>query len=250
MTRATTHLAVAADYADALMTARRAKNWLFILILLMLVMQVAVFLMARYDVIRLTPTAAPTAASVDATTEPAPAPAPAKSRIDPAEVARYAIPITNFVAVGLSVVLTVVTLLLLAIMLLGRLIGVSYLTSSFIWAVLAIVVLFPWQTVLVMEERYPLEPAPRMTQVEQPAFRWPGALYTYAELMQDHKAAVNPIFPNAVWLWGRHVGLPVLAALLLLLVQTKSGRGLRFALGESDVHVEVAPRSDTGTMIG
>ena len=53
MTRTTTTLAVAADYADALITARRAKNWLFILLLLILLAQIAVLFLLRFNVLRL-----------------------------------------------------------------------------------------------------------------------------------------------------------------------------------------------------
>src|SRR5205823_5468557 len=45
MTR--TALAIAADYADAMMVARRAKNWLFLVLLLVLLIQLALFFVAR-----------------------------------------------------------------------------------------------------------------------------------------------------------------------------------------------------------
>ena len=40
---ATSPIATAADYADAMMSARRAKNALFLLIVLSLVAQIAIF---------------------------------------------------------------------------------------------------------------------------------------------------------------------------------------------------------------
>src|SRR5687767_10687633 len=42
------NIATAADYADAMMIARRAKNWLFLLLLLFLLAQLAIFFVARY----------------------------------------------------------------------------------------------------------------------------------------------------------------------------------------------------------
>ena len=36
----------------------------------------------------------------------------------------------------------------------------------------------------------------------------------------------------------RFVGWPVIAILILLSIQARSSRGLRFALGESEMHVE------------
>ena len=42
-------IATAADYADAMMTARTAKNWLFLLLLIVLLTQLTVFFLARYS---------------------------------------------------------------------------------------------------------------------------------------------------------------------------------------------------------
>src|SRR3954447_8144154 len=41
-------LATSAHYADAMLVARRAKNWLFLFILLMLLLQMTFFFVARY----------------------------------------------------------------------------------------------------------------------------------------------------------------------------------------------------------
>src|SRR5689334_2895344 len=41
-------IATAADYADAMMTARRAKHWLFLLLLVMLLIQLACFFVGKY----------------------------------------------------------------------------------------------------------------------------------------------------------------------------------------------------------
>src|SRR5688572_32827768 len=46
-------IATAADYADAIMTARRAKNTLFLLLLLILLAQLALFFLGRNDVVRI-----------------------------------------------------------------------------------------------------------------------------------------------------------------------------------------------------
>lgn len=252
MTRTTTTpLAVAADYADALMTARRAKNVLFLVLLLLLLVQLAFFFLARYDVLKLDDSVALTT-SGSVTTQPATAPAEGRTSADVkasttvGEIVRYVTPVIGFLGIALSVVLAVVLLLLVTIMLVGRLIGVSHVTSAFVWGVLLIVVLFPWQTFLIGSDNYPVTGA-SASVAEQPAFKWPGALYTWAELKRDYKF---PNEPNAagVWMWGRYAGLPVLGLLLLLMVQGKSGRGLRFALGEAEMHVEVTTRPEQ-TMI-
>ena len=49
----TTTIAVAADYADAMMTARKAKNVLFLLLLLVLLTQLALFFLLKFNVVRL-----------------------------------------------------------------------------------------------------------------------------------------------------------------------------------------------------
>ena len=285
MTRATTPLAVAADYADALMTARRAKNLLFLLLLLFILAQLTFFFLARFGVVRLGTygePAPPPAASVSAdaaTTQPAAAltqpVAPAAGR-DPDRfepIVRYVTPLINFGAVAASIVLAVVMLLLVTIMLVGRLIGVSNVTGAFVWGVLLVVVLIPWQTFLIPDGNYPVVGGPGASSAplsdnaagsaaaaataasgtaasaipEQPAFKFPGALYTYAELKRDYAQAFtkDQIWPRAVWFWGRYAGMPVLAMLLLFVVQAKSSRGLKYALGEADINVEVsASRQD------
>jgi hypothetical protein len=256
MTTTTTPLAVAADYADALMTARRARRWLFMFLMAMLVAQIAVFLLAHFNILKFgdAPGDPATTIGVSASTsQPTTAPADTKTAtvsLNAAEIVRYAIPIINFAAVALSLVLLVVLLLLVTIMLVGRLVGVSHVTSAFIWCVLLIVVIFPWQTFLISGGDYRVKSTSGAVVetlpgrfADQPAFKWPGALYTWAELHRDYDFK-NEASLNSGWKWGRYVGLPVLALLLLFMVQGRSGRGLRYALGESELHVEVTTRSD------
>ena len=63
-------IATAADYADAIMTARRAKNTLFLILLLILIAQMTLFFLGRNDVVKLDPGAGLSAA-VEAATQPA-----------------------------------------------------------------------------------------------------------------------------------------------------------------------------------
>src|SRR3954462_10303861 len=92
-------IATAADYADALITARRAKNWLFLLLFVMLLVQLATFLAARYTPI------------VFATEAPTTQPAFASR-----DVLRYVIGISDFAGITLSSVLSMVLLLVVLIM--------------------------------------------------------------------------------------------------------------------------------------
>lgn len=255
MTRTSTAtIAVAADYADAMMTARRAKNCLFILLLLILLAQLTIFFLVKFDVIKLgdqvtVPVGVTTQPSDDAVeaavegeaadpdTAPTGTEVTAETRSYPiATVLRYVIPVMNFLGITLMIVLSIVLLLITLIMLVGRLIGVSHVTSAFIWSILLIVLLFPWQAFLLDGPRDASPGA--VTANDDPAFKIPGVLYTWPELARDHDFKND--WPHGVLKWARFAGFPIAALLILLMVQAKSSRGLKYALGESDVQVEVS----------
>jgi hypothetical protein len=206
-------LATAADYADAMITARRAKSCLLVILLVMMLAQLAIFFVAKYvkDVI-------PNGTTVASTQESA-AVDPLAEKLSP--VLEYVTGIINFLGVAVVLVLGVVLLLILAIMLIGRLIGVSKVTSAFIWCVVLALILFPWQAFL----NYP-------TLSEMP-LRLPGAMYTWAELVRDvhfdHRSTAEVVLK-----WARFLIFPLVALFLLLVIQVKSNRGLKLALGESD----------------
>ena len=258
-TNATTAtIAVAADYADAMMTARRAKNWLFILLLLVLLTQLAIFFLLRFRVLQLGSDVHVTVPTrVEASTQPADGTQPATDAtatvetttksFDVGDVLRYVIPVTDFLGVTLVVVMAVVLLLIVTIMLVGRLIGVSHVTSAFVWCVLLAVMVFPWQAFLLGSYRAarPASPGeadmPLRHHDSDPQFKIPGALYTWEELRRDYNFD-NQSALQDVLKWARFAAFPVLALLLLLMVQAKSSRGLKYALGESEVQVEVSGR--------
>jgi hypothetical protein len=255
-TNATTAtIAVAADYADAMMTARRAKNWLFILLLLVLLTQLSIFFLLRFEVLRLgedvavtVPTGVEaTTQAADGTTQPTTTATAAvetrTKRFDVQDLLRYVIPVTDFLGITLTVVLGVVLLLIVMIMLVGRLIGVSHVTSAFIWCVLLAVMAFPWQAFLLGTYRPSRadDTSPGLSDTRRhadPPFKIPGALYTWEELQRDYSFR-DLTAAQSVLKWARFAGFPILAMLLLLMVQAKSSRGLKYALGESEVQVEV-----------
>ncbi len=139
MTRATTTtLAVAADYADAMIAARRAKSWLFLILLLILLLQIGIFVLARF-VPAIQITANVTTATTTATT-------PTLSVLPP--LFQQLVAGTDFLGFTLTIVLAVMLLLILTIMLVGRLVGVAHVTSAFVWCIFLLVLLFPWQTLL------------------------------------------------------------------------------------------------------
>lgn len=228
-------IATAADYADAMMTARKAKNLMFLLLLLVLLTQLSIFFVAAYtDVIVPHEVAADAdPMTVEPATVPSTAPAEAEADIDiDADEARVTVSASNdkiqqalrlltglcvFLGVMLPIVLTFVLLLIVGIMLVGRLIGVSRLTSAYIWTIVLLVLLFPWQAFL-----------------DQTMWRFPGSLYTWQELVASGQFMHSDVpFTQVVVGWARFVAFPVIALLILLAIQVKSNRGMRQALGES-----------------
>src|SRR5690348_16538579 len=114
MTRTT--LAVAADYADAMLVARRWKNILFLLLLLFLLIQIGIFFGVRYyggGSISVSAGPDATQPAVHATRDLTPGAAFVTNTID-------------FLTMVCVIVLAVVLLLVVIIMLVGRLIGVTH----------------------------------------------------------------------------------------------------------------------------
>jgi hypothetical protein len=225
-------MAVAADYADAMLVARRWKNLLFLVLFLILLIQIGVFVWIRFE----------TPAPVGAATQPT-----MLAGRDVAAALTWVINTTDFLAIVAVVVLAVVLLLIVGIMLVGRLIGVERTTRAFIGCVLLGVLLFPWQSLW----DYPVagtmqtEPSPQENVQVGPPVGLPGVLYTWPEL--QHKAHFASAPWTAAWLgWARFVGWPVVAIILLFRLQVHSSRGLKFALGEAEVEVEpTRPASPT-----
>jgi hypothetical protein len=244
-------IAVSADFAEALLTARRAKSWLVALLLVMIVLQITLFFLVRFEIISLSPsTAAPIAAATVTTTPPttqpddddddveataaaAPTRAVSRSATDTRPPVRqkmlqYLVGLTTFLGIVLMLVLDVVLLLIINIMLLGRLIGISRVMSSFIWAVILTALLFPWQAFLNNQG---------LTEIEAP-FKIPGVLYTWNELKIAREQFTSRDGNVLVLKWSRFVAFPVAAVVLLLMVNGKSKRGLKMALGETDLAKE------------
>ena len=214
-------IATAADYADAIMTARRAKNTLFLLLLLILLAQLALFFLGRNDVVDLGSNVN-VAATIETSAATQPATTEVTTRFKSRDVIEYLVGLTAFLGIALTIVLAVVLLLIVKIMLVGRLIGVSRLTSAFIWTVVLGALLFPWQAFWPDYD-----------------FKIPGALYTWNEL--EARVKQQPQRDEAVLFWARFVAFPVLALIILLSIQIKSRRGLQQALGEAHYDSTSAP---------
>ncbi len=268
----TAPLAVAADYADAMLVARRAKNCVFLLLLLLLLLQIAIFLVARFvTAVHLTATIESAGGSTSTTQvaliQPTPAEPTTGQRLA-APAVRFLVGATDFCCITLVLVLAVMLLLIVTIMLVGRLVGVTHVTSAFVWCVVLMAMLIPWQSLLNGELRTirlqrdwrghvsgeviatdasaaaalidagAAESAPSSVANAMPDVRIPGVLYTWPELARDYDfPTTNTLFASLKW--ARFIGFPTLAIILLLMIQARSSRGLRFALGESEMQVNV-----------
>jgi hypothetical protein len=224
MTRTT--VAVAADYADAMLVGRRWKHLLVLLLTLCLLIQMGVFFFMRfYNGGSVTLTAG-------TTTQPA-----LTSTHDFTPAFTWLTNAVCFFSMVCVVVLAVVLLLIVGIMLVGRLVGVSHVTSAFVWCVLLAALLFPWQSLWNYPVAGTMQTAPETneTLAVGPRYGLPGALYTWPEL--EHRVHFpNTGFP-AVLGWARFVLWPLVALVILGSVQVRSTRGLRFALGEAELQV-------------
>lgn len=292
MTRVQMTQAVAADYAEAMQVARRAKNALFLFLALVLLIQLGVFFTVRYVpgvkirgeaamavrsagapvVPNAGPTTAPSAASADSessgdrTTQPATAPATAPAarpnaagaehRPTAAEIATelssvpfdYVIAATDLLGVILSIAMAAILFAIIMMVLVGKprnLIGVSHVTGAFCWSILLVVLLFPWQSLLNINVTGPAVtslPAGDQRGAEAQDMKIPGVLYTYSELVRDYDFPSEP--PQyAILKWSRFVAFPALSLIILLMVQGRSSRGMRSAVGEAEVIMDVPRQS-------
>jgi hypothetical protein len=221
-------LATSADYADALLVTRRAKNLLFLFILLMLLIQMAFFFVVRYtDMISFGGSGGVT---ITATTLPTTLPAdtavsgtgnvPAKR-----ELVHYISGLTLFLGTVLPILMALVLLLIVNIMLIGRLIGVTRVTSALLWCLLLMLLMFPWQ-IFFGASSSPSD------------FRIPGVLYTWSDLRSQAKFDASNM-NLAVVKWARFFVMPLVATIILLAIQIKSNRGLRQALGEETPDINI-----------
>jgi len=243
-------IATAADYADAMMAARRARNWIVLLLLLMLLGQLAIFLSLRHW-----PDLASAARNPDAHANPL-------NTVLLVMGLQYLVAGIDFLGIALTLVLAMVLLLIVGIMLVGRLIGVARVTSAYIWCLVLGVLLFPWQSFLSNPMTHP----PALTLASAPAvaadaytgytttqpissillppdrdFKIPGVLYTWGEVTHPTLGAnFQATDWHTAWLhWARYVVFPVIAIIILMMIQVRSSRGLRMALGEVEVEPEI-----------
>jgi hypothetical protein len=263
MTRLTTTtatpLAVSADYADALLVARKAKTWLFLFLLIGLLAQIAIFLCVKFNVVKIgegdtatvsTPRKVETSTSSASTAPTTNESSTSTLRLETEEKAvtvhgknvtgailAWVVNCVVFLGTIFSIVMSVVVLLIVLTMLVGRLLGVANTTSAFVWVVLLAVIMFPWQLFYSPETSRDTM-STNNADIRLDDYRWPGATYTWGELKQGVNFTKDDT-KIAVLRYARFVGYPFVALVILFMVQAKSGRGVKYALGEAEVHVDV-----------
>lgn len=231
-------ISVAADYADALLVARRVKRTMLLLLALILVVQIAMFATAQFSDLLPADASSQSLAATDAvaTTMPLAHATPTPSATRWPDTLHYVSTLSLYAAMIAGLVLIAMLALTVHIMLVGRLVGVALVTRAFVLAVLLWLLMFPWQTLLVTHE------------LGRNDIVIPGVLYTWDEI-QDRvlplKAPGTPAMSTdaAILYWARFLALPIAALILVLMVQKRSGRGLKLALGEE----EILPASDEHT---
>jgi hypothetical protein len=140
------------------------------------------------------------------------------------DILHYATAISLWLSMIFSALLVVTLFATIHVMLVGRLIGVAYVARAFTLSMFVLLLLTPWQALLVT------------TQMSKSDFVLPGALYTWREISDRVLPHVTPATtPDLVLYWARFAVFPFVALVLLLLVQVRSGRGLKLALGEEEL---------------
>jgi len=207
------HLAASADYADSLLTARKAKTLLTLLLFFVLLAELSLFFCLRYW----KPLQPPTTAMEQ----------------HGRDMLEYFVGLLDFGGLILPALLSVVLLLILQIQLVGRLLGTGPMTSAFLWSALLVILLFPWQAVLN-------NPATNDNPVAiDLGMKVPGVVYTWAEISNP---IVGASFGSRLFLhWARYVGFPVLSILILTTIHLKTRRSLRQSLGEDQTAVATTP---------
>jgi hypothetical protein len=236
-TSAQGNVATAADYADAMLIARRARTIFGILLLVILVLQIAFFATFRFssfldDYVH--PDVPSNVVMLDTpATNPTSAPA---AVVDPAkgegfrQFLRYVVSLSGFFGLIFSILLSLTLLLLLNIMLIGRLIGISKVTSAFVWSLAVLTLVFPWQAFMNNQN---------LTREE---FKVPGVLYSWNEISHHASFSSTDGLAVNVLRWTRFMVAPIITAVIVGVVLSKSGRGLRMALGETSSSGGGSPR--------
>ncbi len=199
------------DYGEALVAARRVKTALVLALMALVLIQVALFFVARHTHLLQEPL---DLAGTDA----------AMHR-KLATLARYATSAIDLLGIVVAIILAVVLQSITHIMLTARLPGVARLFRAFVWSVGLALLLFPWQSFF------------GGLRMDSTDLQIPGILYTWPELIASARFGIDsPVaFEVAFSKWARFAGFPFGAILIALTIQVLSTRGLRQAAGNPSV---------------
>lgn len=209
-------IATAADYADALIVARRAKKLVILAMIVLLLGQVAIFSVAKFTDVMLDPQLARVSAP---TTSPTTAVASIVTGQDRYLLLVYLTSVTLHFGMLLAFVLPVLLMLTAGVMLVGRLVGLGPTMHALVLSLVVLLLMFPWQTLLSIDHASGRD------------FVLPGVMYTWRDVVLNARN-VPDRFNDQVLYWARFYVWPLITVVLLLRIQLKSGRGLKMALGE------------------
>ncbi len=189
----------AAVYYDALTVGRRFRTLTFLLLALILLAQIALFLTVRF-----VPEVRSAVLGQKDSTWP-------WDQIG--YMATYA---SAWLGLAVSILFSLSLVYIVLVMISGRTVGAASAARAFVWSLVLVVLMVPWQAAL----SHPLSSG-------EP-WRIPGVLYQWPELV----ANADGFAGRADWLgWIRFVGWPGFSLLLLVACWLTSGRGVRRALG-------------------
>ncbi len=212
-------IATAADYADALIVARRTKKLVILAMVLLLLGQVAIFSVAKFADVPLNPpitwSTAPTP-----TTSPTTMQASILAGQERHLLLVYLTSMTLHLGMLLAFALPVLLMLTAGVMLVGRLVGLGPTMHALVLSLVVLLLMFPWQTLLSIDGTSGRD------------FVLPGVMYTWRDVALNARN-VPDSFNEQVLYWARFYVWPVITMVLLLRIQLKSGRGLKMALGEA-----------------
>ncbi|GAH70287.1 unnamed protein product, partial [marine sediment metagenome] len=201
------------EYADALRSARLAKNIFWWAILVMIAVQLFGFCMVRFvGVIDAAPQLATNDRIFVKDTYEQPAQDRARAWYD---VLHWLMPASKFLALATALLLSLSLLFAVKLSLLGRLGGVAGLVGAFFWSLVLLALVIPWQQV------------PRESSFASGALCNLGYLNRWTKDVQPSWGAENVPWLTYVLYYARFIALPVVTVLVALIVQGKFARGFR-----------------------
>ena len=168
-------------------------------------LQLAIFLVARFTHVLPATAAAPASQTAAAATQPRATENPPVAR----QLIEYIVHLTAFTGVILSLLLLLVLLIIVNIMLVARLIGLGPTVSALMWSLVLLAILFPWQAFVARTVQGPAD------------LRIPGVLYTWSDLVALSHFKTDG-WDDAILKWSRFVVFPLIAIILLIRIHVQS----------------------------